>query len=263
MSQQLAARRRTGWNHEETSLLWEEVGRISGDGASLKEAFERIAQHTGRKPNSIRNYYYACLKNNTAPGGFKRERAQPFIPFSEDETQWLLAEILTAQAGGESVRACVQRLAKGDRTVALRYQNKYRSVLKSHPDRVVQTLENLKQQGLSVKDPYARGALRGNFTLNIQQDSENLDADERLMRALCSYIAANREMTELREQELSRLGVRCELYKKEALRIQQNLDDARTALQSAIALRDMCAALNTPEARQAISHFDEAVGMLA
>ena len=55
--------RRTGWSESENQLLWETADEAQQQGLPLKAVFEQIAQATGRRPNSIRNYYYAQVRN--------------------------------------------------------------------------------------------------------------------------------------------------------------------------------------------------------
>ena len=85
---------------------------------------------------SIRNYYYACLRNQEQ----NTPRVQAFIPFTEAETHDLLRQVLTGCGQGMSVRACVMRMADGDHSRMLRYQNKYRAILKHHPEMIAQEL---------------------------------------------------------------------------------------------------------------------------
>ena len=47
---------RQGWQEEERQLLYERVRTAREQGQPLRSAFESIAQATGRKPNSVRNY---------------------------------------------------------------------------------------------------------------------------------------------------------------------------------------------------------------
>ena len=55
-------RGRTGWKKEEDTLLFAEIEKSVGRGTPLKSVFEAVAEQTGRKPNSVRNYYYARIK---------------------------------------------------------------------------------------------------------------------------------------------------------------------------------------------------------
>ncbi|MEG0145957.1 MAG: hypothetical protein RR739_07815, partial [Clostridia bacterium] len=54
--------RRAGWSEGEANLLWETADEAQQQGLPLKSVFERIARETGRRPNSIRNYYYAQVQ---------------------------------------------------------------------------------------------------------------------------------------------------------------------------------------------------------
>lgn len=139
---------RSGWSEQETEELMEQARRAREEGKPLREVFEATAFKTGRKPNSIRNYYYARSRDAGD------ERRQRFTPFDADEAERLTEQILTARAGGESVRACVTRLAGGDQRLMLRYQNKYRAMLKSRPDVVERVMERLRGQGLTPPSPY-------------------------------------------------------------------------------------------------------------
>ena len=49
--------RHAGWSESESNLLWETADEAQQQGLPLKQVFEQIAQQTGRRPNSIRNYY--------------------------------------------------------------------------------------------------------------------------------------------------------------------------------------------------------------
>lgn len=55
-------RGRTGWKKEEDTLLFAEIEKSVGRGTPLKSVFEAVAEQMGRKPNSVRNYYYARIK---------------------------------------------------------------------------------------------------------------------------------------------------------------------------------------------------------
>ena len=147
MEQAIVARPRTGWNSAEEALLLEAVDRCRAAGEPLKTAFTEAARQTGRRPNSVRNHYYASSKGTgTAPA---------FLPFSEEESLALLKTVLQARSAGESVRACTLRIAQGDTRRMLRYQNKYRALLKNQPALVDQARRELAETGGPVFDPYA------------------------------------------------------------------------------------------------------------
>ena len=138
---------RNGWQPEEIEMLWQEIQGAAESGAPLRGVFERMGKALGRKPNSVRNYYYMQLRNQ---GGEQLHRAQPFETFTEEEIHQLLRHVLSARGKGQSVRACVMDLSGGDKALMLRYQNKYRSLLKKRPDLIAQVCEELENEGVSI-----------------------------------------------------------------------------------------------------------------
>ena len=134
-----------GWRQEETDLLWQEIRSATESGQPLRGVFERMGQALGRKPNSVRNYYYLHFRD--CPDESLR-RAAPFETFTEEEIHQLLRRVLMARGQGKSVRACVMDMSGGDRALMLRYQNKYRSILRKKPDLIEQTCRELQQEGL-------------------------------------------------------------------------------------------------------------------
>lgn len=139
----------TGWTEEEDAALLRAAVDARKRRLPLKTVFDTIAEQTARRPNSVRNHYYTQLKPS--------EKAEPaFLPFSEEETDRLLEAVLLALEKGQSVRSCTLHLAQGDTRRMLRYQNKYRALLKAQPERVRQMRNALIQQGHSVPDPFVR-----------------------------------------------------------------------------------------------------------
>lgn len=146
---------RLGWSAEEDALLFEAVRRARTEGAPLKAVFDEVAGHTGRRPNSIRNYYYARVKQG-GDAGAQISHNPAFVPFSEEEIKQLLTTVLGEQARGVSVRACTLEMGNGDNRAMLRYQNKYRSLLKSNPALVRRVVQEMREKGLSAYDPYEK-----------------------------------------------------------------------------------------------------------
>ena len=140
---------RMGWSDTEEKLLWETAEEAQVKGLPLKAVFEHIAEHTGRKPNSIRNYYYQQVRAREAD----RPRAARFTPFTQDEVDTLMRNVLTAVGRGQSVRACLHDISGGDHSRMLRYQNKYRSVLKSRPEYVQSIVDQLRAEGVDCMTP--------------------------------------------------------------------------------------------------------------
>lgn len=87
-------RGRTGWKKEEDTLLFAEIEKSVGRGTPLKSVFEAVAEQTGRKPNSVRNYYYARIKEKDL--STTALHAGAFVPFTEEEIHSLLRTVLSA-----------------------------------------------------------------------------------------------------------------------------------------------------------------------
>lgn len=141
-----------GWQKQEIDALQRSIDEAAQTGESLRSVFERMSRELGRKPNSIRNFYYAQVR---AQEGGAAGRALPFETFSQEEVERLIEQVLTARAQGMSVRACVRELSGGDRTRMLRYQNKYRSTIRARPELVRRVMDRLSAQGTPFISPYA------------------------------------------------------------------------------------------------------------
>lgn len=145
-------RGRAGWTDNENTLLWEEVRRARENGQPLKSAFDVVAEKTSRKPNSIRNYYYAKVKE----GGLDIPADNgAFTPFTRQEIDELIETVLAAQAKGMSVRGITMHMGNGDKKAMLRYQNKYRSMVKNNPETVKAVMKRMRANGKETFDPYS------------------------------------------------------------------------------------------------------------
>ncbi|MDD5016852.1 MAG: hypothetical protein PHO15_01980 [Eubacteriales bacterium] len=141
---------RTGWKDDEKLMLWDEVKKAHKVGMPLKRVFETVAEMTGRKPNSVRNYYYMKVKET----GEIEQKPSTFTPFSKEEIYMLLRTLLAAGAKGESIRGASLGLAKGNKTLMLRYQNKYRSLIKSGRPLVEKVMADMDEDNENYLNPY-------------------------------------------------------------------------------------------------------------
>ncbi len=179
--------RRAGWSDAEANLLWETADEAQQQGLPLKAVFERIAESTGRRPNSIRNYYYAQARSKKG----EEHIAARFVPFSDEEVEWLITQVLIGRANGSSVRACLQKLAGGDHSLTLRYQNKYRAVLKSRPEYVKQLVEKLNGDGVECSAPEVSRRRRPSADDACRSLSESAykSGDNDIVRACETFVA--------------------------------------------------------------------------
>ncbi|MGN0753191.1 MAG: hypothetical protein ACI4ME_01945 [Aristaeellaceae bacterium] len=173
---------RAGWQEAETARLFTAVKEANASGAPLRSVFESLSSDLGRKPNSIRNYYYACLRQQPEAAS----RPPAFQPFTPEETHELLRQVLMARGKGMSVRACVMNLSEGSHSRMLRYQNKYRTILKTRPEMIAQVCEELRQEGLPCPEVAPMPAARLDHADAAFCDPEDAAA-ARLMAQPCVH----------------------------------------------------------------------------
>ena len=131
-----------GYTEEEAKNLVEYIKEGKQKGKTLTYLFETYGIHHGRAKGSVRNYYYALMKNEK-----KDERIVKLLDgsllsvekireFTEEETDAALRSILAEKSKGVSVRRAIFNLSGGDDKLMLRLQNKYRNTLKKDPLRI-------------------------------------------------------------------------------------------------------------------------------
>lgn len=147
------------WKTNEIKNLFKCVEKSKINGESLMTAFKKFAKSNNRKPNSVRNYYYeeiANLKNNEKRQkelnvDLSKHQISTTIKFTLEETKSIVKEILRQKCLGKSTRCACLELANNDIQKMIRYQNKFRSVLKNNKQLYDQCLEELKREGLVSK----------------------------------------------------------------------------------------------------------------
>jgi hypothetical protein len=146
------------------SIMKEEVGKAREKRVPIIRAFEEIAKRSGLKANTIRNYYYRFIHANEEAVRTDTEDTVEDLgneeaigrPFTAAETRELMREMLIAQAQGESVRGCANRLGKGNRRMLIRFQNKYRSIIAREPEYVESLIKEIEAEGIPCFNPYTR-----------------------------------------------------------------------------------------------------------
>ncbi|MBQ7879275.1 MAG: hypothetical protein IJ317_01365 [Clostridia bacterium] len=131
-----------GYTEEEAKSLVEYIKAGKNKGKTLTYLFEAYGLERGRAKGSVRNYYYALMKNE------KRDErivklldgsslsVEKIREFTEEETDETLRSILAEKSKGLSVRRAIFNLSAGDDKLMLRLQNKYRNTLKKEPTRI-------------------------------------------------------------------------------------------------------------------------------
>ncbi len=152
------------WSINETKQLFDLAYTAAQKGEGLSAAFSQMASVSGKSVNSIRNYYYSQLKLFEMMPDFSKQlgiktvamRRESFTVFSQKEIDELIEAVLIGKANGVSVRATIAGLSGGDKKIALRLQNKYRSMISSHRDRVREIMNRLSNEGKVYFDPYLK-----------------------------------------------------------------------------------------------------------
>lgn len=203
-----------GWQKQEIDALQQSIAAAEQSGESLRSVFERMSRQLGRKPNSIRNFYYAQVRAGQGSGG---ARATPFETFTPEEVERLVEQVLTAKAQGMSVRACVRKLADGDRTRMLRYQNKYRSTVRTRPELVRRVMERLSEQGRAYVSPYAKGESGTELAQLKERAQESGDAHIGQLFEALDYLLARAMARPVgnddAQRKADRLGARCDMLR--------------------------------------------------
>ena len=127
-----------GYSRKEAEELVRTIGEGRRMGKTLTSLFAAYGRTHGRAGGSVRNYYYKLLKTDLAAPLLEGKglHAETIVPFTEHETEEMLSRILAERKKGCSVRRAIANICGGDTKMMLRYQNKYRNMLKKQPDAV-------------------------------------------------------------------------------------------------------------------------------
>ncbi|NLY61989.1 MAG: hypothetical protein GX054_10885 [Clostridiales bacterium] len=149
------------------SLMKKEVSKSKEADEPVNRAFEVIAEKSGLKFNTVRNYYYRYIhekdnKNSRANTETQSRRGDVAgNTFTEQEVKDLMMAMLIGQAKGKSVRGCAKELANNDKKLMLRYQNKYRNVIAGNPEYVRELMDEMASKGLVYYNPLNKQVVHG------------------------------------------------------------------------------------------------------
>ncbi len=152
-----------GYTEEEAKSLVEYIKEGRQKGKTLTWLFETYGIKHGRAKGSVRNYYYALMKNSKGDERIVKLldgtqlSVEKIREFTEEETDEAIKSILAEKSKGISVRRAICNLAAGDDKLMLRLQNKYRNTLKKEPERIASIK---KQLGIEEETEGGRYALK-------------------------------------------------------------------------------------------------------
>lgn len=178
------------WNLENIKKLFFRAKQAETDGRSLASVFEELASEMHCSTGSVRNYYYSQAKLFKMMPSLALEmgvetagtRAKPFVTFDPEQARGILMRALVGKAAGKSVRATLAELSGGDEKIALRFQNKYRSLLLHHRKTVCDVMDELRKTGISFYNPYTRTIVNPgdeNDIAGVLEKVEKLSGEEK------------------------------------------------------------------------------------
>ena len=212
-----------GYTEDEARELIEFVEAGKKSGKTLTALFEAFGETHGRARGSVRNYYYALMKNERGDDRIvklldgKRLTVGKIRAFTDEEADEAIRSILLEKAKGLSVRKAIFQLSNGDDKLMLRLQNKYRNTLKKNPERIAKLERELfgkestvsqKSRGRSVLKDEIRPILKGAAARELLQKRLEKEINalyDRLARALREENARLLQENELLRSELERL----------------------------------------------------------
>ncbi len=215
-----------GYTNDEITELASRVESAKQNNQKLSVVFEGFARDSGRAKGSVRNFYYELVRaiNQSEVACDKYFTKTPFVnkiqTFSDSETRMLIKKILLGKKQNKSVRRTISELTGGDDRLSLRYQNKYRNVLKSSPELIEEIAEEIGlEDALYYKHPYkkvpdislkqlkisidelvkgiADGAKRENE--NLKKTNDELKKENAVLRGMLKKFLCGRNSGELLE----------------------------------------------------------------
>ena len=168
-----------GYTEEEAKNLVEYIKEGKQKGKTLTYLFETYGLKNGRAKGSVRNYYYALMKNEKGDERIVKLldgsslSVEKIREFTEEETDAALRSILAEKSKGLSVRRAIFNLSGGDDKLMLRLQNKYRNTLKKEPQRIAEIATEM-----GLKDVAAKANEGGRVALtkeNVDNRVQNVD----------------------------------------------------------------------------------------
>ena len=180
-----------GYTHEEATGLIEYIYAGRNAGKTLSYLFETYGKEHNRAKGSVRNYYYAFLKKRDdlrvrAILAGKELKAGEIKPFTEEETDEMLKNVLLEKSKGLSVRRSLMNLAGGDDKLMLRIQNKYRNVQQKQPERLMRVASEAgipeEKTFLQRKLEREIDALYSRLALDLRRENEQLKEELEKLR---------------------------------------------------------------------------------
>ncbi|MBQ7831930.1 MAG: hypothetical protein IJ393_07675 [Clostridia bacterium] len=208
-----------GYTEEEAKNLVEFIKAGKQKGKTLTYLFETYGLTYGRAKGSVRNYYYALMKNERSDERIVKLldgselSVEKIREFTEEETDEVLRSILMEKSKGLSVRRAIFNLSGGDDKLMLRLQNKYRNTLKKQPERIAEIADSLGMseeaeslRGKATRSTEGKTARSNRDFLRRRLENEINSLYDRLAKALKEENERLRMENKVLKEELQKLG---------------------------------------------------------
>ena len=152
------------WSQETQNFI-DFIKKGREEGISLSTLFSKYAEISGRAKGSVRNFYYSLLKKSREDKNFEKEmmlaglKAGKIVNFDKEQEEELLDKIFTLKKGERSLRSVLSEISGGEPKLMLRLQNKYRNLLKSDKELVMNKAKICKAKNGYCFDPYTQKAI--------------------------------------------------------------------------------------------------------
>lgn len=156
-----------------TKELFEAINKKT----NLKKVFKTFSIKWNMNENSVRNFYYFQLKKLQEDKNYfekcnlnAKVNKQELNYFNDEEKEWLIKNVLDGLKDGYSVRGICTKLANNDANLMIRYQNKYRSILK-HESKYLEEIAS--KYNIDYKDnKLPKNVIKMNIQNNCLSDNE-------------------------------------------------------------------------------------------
>lgn len=187
-----------GYAKEEAEELLRYIEEGKRAGKTLTSLFSGYGKAHGRAGGSVRNYYYKLLKteSNEAKAllAGRDLRAETVCPFTPGETEEMLRLILSEKGKGFSVRRSIANICGGDEKKMLRYQNKYRNMLRKQPETVREAAKRAGVQLESGRRTFLQRRLETEIDALYDRLSSSLRAENEQLRETVRRLTEENEL---------------------------------------------------------------------
>ena len=181
-----------GFSENQKNELFQLAKNAKKQGLTLCDVFEKIAKKYGKAPGSVRNFYYKSI----AEGSALDLKAKKLNYFSDDEEKKLISAVITERKNGASLRSALLKLAGGDKTLAMRYQNKFANLIKKQRAKIMREVILQRERFGKCFNPY----VYKNNCVKVQKLKREIDDLVASINQKCEF-ETNQLKTKLIEYE--------------------------------------------------------------